>query len=164
MREILFRAKRKDNGEWVEGYFAKGKWYLDEKERFAILPLDLSFYPYCEISEWIEIDPETLCQFTGMMDKNGNRIWESDIVSCEHEKFQNGDPVEQYPFPEIIKYRRNYAVEFINTGSNYWYRLRNKSIHFMLTGNVIYNHKIEVIGNIFDNTELLKGDQSCTDL
>ena len=83
MREILFKGKRVDNGEWVEGYFVKGKWYLDEKERFTILPLDLSFYPYCEISEWIEVNPETICQFTGISDDKGNRIWENDIVLCE---------------------------------------------------------------------------------
>ena len=107
-----------------------------------------------------EIDPETLCQFTGMVDNNGNRIWENDIVSCEHEKYPEYNLLEVYPlFPEPIKYKRNYAVEFINTGSSYGYRLRNKSIHFMLTGNVIYNHKIEVIGNVFDNSELLKGGQ-----
>ena len=81
MREILFRAKQVNNGEWVEGYFAIGKWYLDEKERYVILPIDLCFYPHCEINEWIEIDPETLCQHTGMVDKNGNRIWENDIIS-----------------------------------------------------------------------------------
>lgn len=156
MREILFRAKRIDNGEWVEGYYLKTTLGKD------IEPSDVIFIPF-KINRsgqwgWIKVLPETLCQFAGMVDKNGNRIWENDIVSCEHEKFQNGDPVEQYPFPEIIKYRRNYAVEFINTGSNYGYRLRNKSIHFMLTGNVIYNHKVKVIGNIFDNPELLKGD------
>ena len=158
MREILFRAKRIDNGEWVEGYFVKGKWYLDEKEKYAILPIDLCFYPHCEINEWIEIDPETLCQYTGLKDKNGNRIWENDIVSCEHEKYPEDNTLEVYPlFPEPIKYTRNYAVEFINTGSSYGYRLRNKSIHFMLTKNVIQNHKIKAIGNIFDNPELLKG-------
>ena len=61
MREILFRAKRIDNGEWAEGYFVTGKCHLDEKERYAILPTDLYFYHYCEIGEWMEIDPETLC-------------------------------------------------------------------------------------------------------
>lgn len=107
----------------------------------------------------IEIDPETLCQYTGLKDKNGKQIWENDIVSCEHEKYPEDNPQEVYPLlPEPIKYKRNYAVEFINTGSSYGYRLRNKSIHFMLTGNVIYNHKIEVLGNIFDNPELLKGE------
>ena len=73
MREILFRAKRADNGEWVEGCFAKGKWYLDEKEKYTILQIDLCFYPHCEISEWIEIDPETLCQYTGLNDRNGDK-------------------------------------------------------------------------------------------
>lgn len=159
MREILSRAQRKDNGEWVEGYFVIGKWYLDEKERYAILPIDLCFYPYCEINEWIEIAPKTICQYTGLTDKNGNRIWENDIVSCEHEKHPEDNPLEVYPlFPELIKYKRNYVIEFINTGSSYGYRLRNKSIHFMLTGNVIDNHKIEVLGNVFDNPELMKGE------
>lgn len=75
MREILFRAKRTDNGEWVEGYFVKGKWYLDEKEKYAILPIDLCFYPHCEINEWIEIDPETVRQYTGLTDKNGEKVF-----------------------------------------------------------------------------------------
>ena len=165
MREILFRAKRKDNGAWTEGYVFElqpGQYMICDRiqyDRPSTLPV-WEFFRYCSH----EVIPETICRCTGLKDNSGNLIWENDIVSCEHEKFQEGDAVEQYPFPDIIKYKRNYAVEFINTGSNYGYRLRNKSIHFMLTGNVIYNHKIEVIGNVFDNSELLKGDQSCTDL
>ena len=161
MREKLFKAKAKDNGEWVEGYYAmmgKGenaKHYIIQNGAIPALFKNEEDNMYFND---VEIDPETVCQYIGLKDKNDTMIWENDIVSCEHEKFQNGDPVEQYPFPEIIKYRRNYAVEFINTGSNYGYRLRNKSIHFMLTGNVIYNHKVKVIGNIFDHPELLKGE------
>ena len=161
MREILFRAKRVDNGEWVEGYYAmmgKGnliRHYIVQNCALTGLFEDPEDNMYFND---VEIDPETLCQYIGLKDKNDTMIFENDIVSCEHEKSQNGDPVEQYLFTEIIKYRRNYAVEFINTGSNYGYRLRNKSIHFMLTGNVVYNHNIKVIGNIFDNPDLLKGD------
>ena len=170
MREILFRAKRKNWRElpkeewWVEGsYHHQTDYYGESCDKNYIIDgteTDMEGY-----GEHYEIDSETLCQYTGLNDKNGNRIWENDIVSCEHEKYPEDNPLEVYPlFPDPVKYNRNYAVEFINTGSSYGYRLRNKSIHFMLTGNVIYNHKIEVIGNVFDNPELLKGDQSCTDL
>lgn len=157
MREILFRAKRIDNGEWVEG---------DLRQDRDLETAYISGWDYYTTEGGLEREPfeceiklETLCQFTGSNDKNGNRIWENDIVSCEHEKYPDDNPSEVYPLlPDPIKYKRNYAVEFINTGSSYGYRLRNKSIHFMITGNVIYNHKIEVIGNIFDNPELLKGE------
>lgn len=151
-REILFKAKRKDWRElpkeqwWVEGEVIHEPYgvviqYYAEKKRIKVV-----------------IDPETLCQYTGLTDKNGKRIWENDIVSCEHEKYPEDNPLEgDLFFPEPIKYRRNYVVEFINNGNKYGYRLRNKSIHFMLTGNVIYNHEIKVLGNIFDNPELLGG-------
>ena len=151
-REILFKAKRKDWRElpkeqwWVEGEVIHEPYgvviqYYAEKKRIKVV-----------------IDPETLCKYTGLKDKNGTRIWENDIVSCEHEKYPEDNPLEgDLFFPEPIKYRRNYVVEFINNGNKYGYRLRNKSIHFMLTGNVIYNHEIKVLGNIFDNPELLGG-------
>lgn len=127
MREILFRAKRIDTGEWVEGYFVIGKWYLDEKERYAILPTDLCFYPHCEINEWIEIDPETLCQYTGFTDKNGNRIWENDIV--KYTWFGNEEI-------DIVKYRST----SIGLKENY---------------NAVLTDITEVIGNVFDNPEYL---------
>ena len=81
MREILSRAKRKDNGEWVYGYYYESKisgcYILTPKvitrKRDGVIIKD-SFDVY-------EIDQKTLCQFIGMVDKNGNRIWENDIIS-----------------------------------------------------------------------------------
>ena len=173
MREILFKAKPKDwrdiseKSWWVEGYYAMmGKENLVRHYIVQNCALTGLFGDPEENMYFndVEIDPETLCQYTGLNDKNGNRIWENDIVSCEHEKYSEDNPSEVYPlFADPIKYTRNYAVEFINTGSSYGYHLRNKSIHFMLTGNVIQNHKIEVVGNIFDNPELLKGERGCRD-
>lgn len=137
MSEILFRAKPIDNGEWLEGYFVKGKWYLDEKERFAILPLDLSFYPHCEISEWIEIDPETLCQFTGLTDKNGKRIWENDIV-----KHEISDTVGTVKWCE-----ENYVGWCVDDV----YVDQQQFTDEMWS-------ECEVIGNVFEHSELLEGE------
>ena len=140
MREILFRAKRIDNGGWVEGYFAIGKWYLDEKERYAILPIDLCFYPHCEINEWIEIDPETVCQYTGLKDKNGKRIWENDIVRIENSMDEGIGNIEFYDGMWYVD----------GEPSNSLYDI------------VEYDDgELEVIGNIFDTPELLKGGLTC---
>lgn len=136
MREILFRGKRTDNGEWVEGYFATGKWYLDEKERYAILPTDLCFYPHCEISEWIEIDPETLCQYTGLNNRNGDKVFIGDIIRCTR-----GCPHE-------VIWMMEYAGTYIGgMPAVYLTGLREG---YAWTG------KEEKIGNVFDNPELLK--------
>lgn len=74
MREILFKAKRIDNGEWIEGCYLKKYDFLGKEVHFI-------FLEYRPIA-WrcIEVDPDTICQFTGLYNKNRKKIWENDII------------------------------------------------------------------------------------
>lgn len=128
----LFKAKRKDNGEWVQGALLLHD--TDAATIFNQHPADGSLQGF-------EVDPSTICQCTGLKDKNSELIWENDIVSFAHEN-----------------YTRNYAIEFKNTFHNYGLRFRNKSIHFRCTQVTLCMHDCEVIGNIFDNPELLESE------
>lgn len=82
MREILFKAKRIDNGEWVEGCYTecKGKTFIGIGTSIGIDVLKGFCTP---VIRWFEVDPKTLCQFTGLCDKNGKRIWENDMTDYQ---------------------------------------------------------------------------------
>ena len=69
MREILFRAKRVGDDEWVEGYYQKRRNFLGNEEHL-IFHVDSH-----TVWEYTEINPETLCQFTGLYDRYENKIW-----------------------------------------------------------------------------------------
>lgn len=75
MREILFKAKRIYDGKWIEGYYLRDQYHIGGKDIIFYRKDSDRFTVYTD-----RIDPKTLCQFTGFCDKNGNKIWENDII------------------------------------------------------------------------------------
>ena len=152
MREILFRGKRIDNGEWVEGYYAMmGKenlirHYIVQNCALTGLFEDPEDNMYFND---VEIDPETLCQYTGLTDKNGNRIWENDIVDASEEWWSACGPAGHNS--PIIKVEWLEGLTGFEPFANYDC---DCGVYIDASG-------CEVIGNIFDNPELLKGEQGC---
>lgn len=137
MKEILFRAKRKDNGEWIEGYYYKriqeGK-VVDAIERYN---------GNIDSIEYYEIYQNTLCQFTGKNDKSGNKIWENDIVSAVWYSYI--EPIEDITGRVIFDQEWcAYVIcdECMKTKSE-------------LNGCGAYTYEFEVLGNVFDNLELI---------
>lgn len=136
MREILFKAKRIDNGEWVEGNYVK-KYDLSGK-RHLILYVDNYVRWKC-----VGIDPKTLCQFTGLYDKNDKRIWENDIVNTD------SNVRAQIKFG---LYSNSFSTWKRNQG--FYMDFMNKECYRPDLG--YWAKKTVVIGNIFDNKELLQ--------
>ena len=107
MREILFKAKRKDNGEWIEGSLIdldidSGYCYIvPPYKKASILPINFLITDRMKL-----VDPETLCQFAGRCDKNGNKIWKNDILMCHG----NSEDLVKVAFGE-------FGVRNIETGS-----------------------------------------------
>lgn len=138
MREILFKAKRKDNGEWVEGYYVKGS------TRHCILP-HLGGYP-----KW-DVDENTICQYTGLTDKNGDKIWENDIVRFQFDNddcpFPNKDIKKRIGKVFFSDFRASWSIAMGRNGSKC---LNNDLFKYVQNGN-----RVEIIGNIFDNKELI---------
>ena len=145
-REILFKAKRIDNGEWVEGLLWKKKY---QSNKWFI-----SCFPDKDDNEDVYVvDADTICQYTGLTDKNGNKIWENDVVKkhfyTNFEWFANS---EEY----IGK------VEYEDCAWNIVFNKNgNKCVYpiFMAVEHRDAEY-FEVIGNIFDNTELLGGSDN----
>lgn len=141
MREILFRGKRLDNGEWVVGFhFCM---LHDGHVHQFIIPLgtDLSLGTLIERIQ-VEVDPETVCQYIGLKDKYGREIYEEDVIRYTNEITGLEEVVE-------IKYNEFYAG----------FRRILKSemgLQYLSISHVI-TRKCEMIGNIFDNPELVRG-------
>lgn len=144
-REILFKAKRKDNGEWVEGSLL----LTENKAYIAVDAETMSMDNECTdlyATEWYEVDKDTICQFTGLLDKNGNKIWENDVV-----KYKNADGIKFNGTTLTVIGKVVYnekAASFAVYGKD---EIGGKYCDYFPIKNV------EVIGNIFDNPKLLGG-------
>lgn len=133
MREIIFKAKRIDNGEWVKGNLIKtftGISYIAKEFDHILSTL-----------ERYEVDPSTICQYTGLCDKNGRKIWENDIVG----------------YWDTYSTENGYAEDDC-IGKVYW---DDETLSFQVTERLSAESyevldECSVIGNVFDNHELLE--------
>ena len=134
----LFKAKRFDNGEWVQGYLV-----YDNRDKLYRIIMDIQYSTGTCITtdNAPRVDSSTICQCTGLKDKNGKLIWENDVVK------QFADCNE------------------LGNSLYFFYQIRWNNEYSAFEGYEIYTEEtvlfpdledIEVIGNIFDNPELLE--------
>lgn len=132
MREILFRGKRTDNCEWAYGAPTK-----DNHGEMVMVESTFECEEYnCRGANCLYVDENTVGQYTGLTDKNGTKIFEGDIVTMpRYARYGSGKH-------KSVVYFKN--GKFAVNGSNYNFK-------------DICPRNIEVIGNIYDNPEMLKG-------
>ena len=141
MREILFRGKWKNSGEWVYGNL-----FNPDK---ADTPTQICIGTYIAKTCY-EIDPETVGQYTGLTDKNGVRIFEGDIVKTHYANAQKSDFIEQ-----VVFHNGKFCAYFSNQLCKQWANLYDGTEHLPQDKSV-YMDSVEVIGNIHDNPELIE--------
>ncbi len=140
----LFKAKRIDNGEWVIGYLYR---LSENNPPFIMLR---------KYGESYEVDEHTICQCTGLKDKNGKLIYENDIVSHKYKKYT--EEATDYTLFGCIEKRKNYVIIWDNTMVYCGFRYHNSRNIFQFKNGTVSNGDDEVIGNIFDNPELLESE------
>ena len=146
MREILFRGKRKEDGEWLCGSLMQ----ITYKEENNAIPIYMIFEDkfifVCGDAKALNhavVDPETVGQYTGLKDKNGKRIFEGDIVHCIA-RLDEADCIVIFEDGEFRLVPTERYATYVTGGG--FYALRN--------------FEKEVVGNIHDHPELLGGDNA----
>lgn len=139
----LYKAKRLDNGEWVVGYYA-----VIGQRNVIIEKCAENYYcpDTCESrhgNKIHEVNSKTICQCTGLKDKNGDLIWENDIVGLYNENKE-----ERYAVGSVEYGTFNCSC---CDGVYGWY--------FTDSADIRGSERYEVIGNIFDNPELLESEE-----
>lgn len=123
---FLFRGKRIDNSKWIQGYLY-GIW----ERRYILWGMTN------DIPNMVEVDPSTICQCTGLQDKNGELIWENDIVNCSNE--------DCYGY-----------ISWNESEAGFYFNVLLEDGRFEEEHIYDYQDCMEVIGNNFDNPELLE--------
>ena len=125
----LFKARRLNNGEWVQGYLY-GIW----EKRYILWGMTN------DIPDMIEVNPSTICQCTGLKDENGKLIWENDIVAYWDTYNTENGQAEMDCIGKVVWDDETISFQVTN-------RLSAESYEVL--------DECSVIGNIFDNPELL---------
>ena len=135
----LFKAKSLENDKWENGYFVKNQGW-----EYIVKPLENGQF------DFITVNPNTVCQCTGLKDKNGNLIWENDVIKHHfrdlysqirygaYQSCFDSQKTEHIGFYVDWSESRNYRKDL-----GYWINMVNA----------------EVVGNIFDNPELLESEE-----
>lgn len=138
----LFKAKRLDNGEWVQGV----PFEIERKQVILIKDNEnLLRVHYLEENMWtaeiyaIEVDPSTICQCTGLKDENDKLIWENDIIRCK------------VGTAKVIWDKSEWRIEWLK--NDLW----RKDLYYWAVEDI---QRTVVIGNIFDNKELLESEEN----
>lgn len=142
MREILFRGKRIDNGEWVEGSFLIARDYLTDI-LLHIIASNPTLFPHSEVAGCDNVDPATVGQYTGRMDRNRKRVFEGDILRM-FSIWANGK-VEPVEVPVVVQFSENDQCYVLVT---------KEGLRYDDFGNYGKPEYYEVIGNIHNNPEL----------
>lgn len=154
MREILFHGRRLDNGEWVQGQYL----YDDVTGKgWIILSITESqntiggLLVYC-----VEVDPETVGQFTGLADRKGNRAFTDSVIRYSGEYGHVVYGVVRFgEIPPVVGVNADHIgfyIEWQNDGANMWNEWWRNDLKYWLAESLC-----EIIGNRWDNPELLEG-------
>ena len=132
MREILFRGQCCTDGKWVEGYLG-----IEVPDVLVIQQFAFDEYFKSDCIDQYSVKPETIGQYTGLIDKNGKKVFEHDIVKVY-------DTLCEISFTGVVHY---FDGSFYICDTDFWSHFR------------WMDYEVEVIGNIYDNPELMGGNK-----
>lgn len=161
MRDVMFRGKRCDNSEWVQGFYVRADhhWHKNGIHKDWIICGASANGGWFALHNKYAVKAESIGQFTGLTDCNGKKIFEGDLLNgFDYPFFRSEDKVHNY-FAEIVWFDENCAFGLVT------HKHPTSKVRGISAGNTDYIEEFdpcewEVIGNIYDNPELLGGAEN----